>query len=244
MNEQTSKDACSSGLSAERFEPDNGGGKLRVDDYDSRCPSRSTYARVFKPAFDLLAALLLAVALSPLILAIALAVRIKLGGPALIRQERIGLAGKPFRLLKFRTMLPDRRSPDGDVTYTGPERRHVHKSSSDPRHTTTGRMLRKYGLDELPQICNVARREMSLIGPRPEMPDIVETKYQPGDHRRHLVRPGLIGLWQVTKRGDHDLMYQDVAVDLRYIDTVSLKTDIVIALAMVRNILTRSHLGA
>lgn len=210
---------------------------------DMYCPSRRRYVRVFKPAIDLLASLLLAVALSPLLLAIALVTRITLGRGVLIRQERVGVDGKPFTLLKFRTMSADRRSLDPDFTYTGPERRHLHKSVNDPRHTAGGRLLRKYGLDELPQLWNIIRGQMSLIGPRPEMLEIVETKYQPGDHRRHLVKPGLIGLWQVTKRGDGELMFHDIAIDLEYVETVSLKTDASIAAAMARNVVTNSHLG-
>ncbi len=206
--------------------------------------SRSFYTRLIKPATDLLGGLLLALALLPVMLAIAVMIRIKLGGPILLRQDRVGINGKPFKLLKFRTMLPDRRLPGTESVYSGADRRHVHKTVSDPRHTTIGRRLRKYGFDELPQLWNILRGQMSLIGPRPELPDVVDAQYGPGDSRRHLVRPGLTGLWQVTKRGAGDLMYQDIAVDLEYVDTISLKTDASIALATVRNILTKSHTGS
>lgn len=243
MNGRTSAEAAAGALDVDRVDTDTGAVDLRIVAADWQGSSRSVYARVFKRPIGLMTGLLLAVALSPLILTIALGVRIKLGRPVLIRQDRVGIDGKPFKLLKFRTMLPDRRSPDPDFEYTGPERRHAHKSASDPRHTAIGRLLRKYGFDELPQLWNIVRGEMSLIGPRPEMLDVVETKYRPGDHRRHLVRPGLIGLWQVTKRGDGELMYHDIDIDFEYIDAISLKTDISIALAMVRNILTNSHMG-
>jgi len=210
--------------------------------------SRSAYTRFLKPVTDVLGGLTLALVLLPVMLTIALMIRIKLGGPILLRQDRVGVNGKPFQLLKFRTMHPDRRSPDseGDATaeFTGKDRRRVHKTVSDPRHTNIGRRLRKYGFDELPQLWNIVRGQMSLIGPRPELLNVVDAQYGPGDNRRHLVKPGLTGLWQVTKRGEGELMYQDIAIDLEYVDTISLKTDMSIALATVRNVLTKSQLGS
>jgi len=205
--------------------------------------SQSIYARRVKPVTDLLAGLFLALALLPVILIIALTIRIKLGGPILIHQERVGLNGRYFKLLKFRTMSHDRRSGHPAPAYQGIDRRETHKSANDPRHTNVGRRLRKFGLDELPQIWNIIRGDMSLIGPRPELPDVVQRKYQPSDHRRTLVKPGLTGLWQVTKRGEGQLMYHDIQTDLEYIETISLKSDIKIAFATVRNLLARRHTG-
>lgn len=205
--------------------------------------SQSVYARLIKPATDIVGGLLLAVVLFPVMVTVAVAIRINLGGPVLIRQNRVGVDGRSFKLLKFRSMTPDRRSPGSRAGFTGQDRRTVHKTTSDPRHTAIGRKLRKYGVDELPQLWNIIRGDMSLIGPRPELPAVVDAKYGPGDRRRHLVRPGLTGLWQVTKRGEGELMFEGIAIDLEYIDTISFKTDVSIALTTVRNVLTRSQTG-
>ena len=183
---------------------------------------RGTYVRVVKPTFDRCLAIgVLAVMAVPMI-AVALAVRITMGGPVLFRQERVGLNGQPFTVLKFRTMHADRRREAVPVDV---DRRVTHKSVDDPRHTPVGRFLRKWSLDELPQLVNVARGEMSIIGPRPELVAVVRTYDDPSLHDRHLVRPGLTGLWQVSARGD-GLMHENPEWDLEYIRTVSLRTDL------------------
>ena len=153
--------------------------------------------------------------------------RLTLGKGVLFRQERVGLGGVPFTVLKFRTMHPDRRQARLDV---GSERRQTHKSTSDPRHTRLGRFLRTTGIDELPQFINVLRGEMSIVGPRPELPIIVE-RYEPWQHLRHSVRPGLTGLWQVSERGNGEPMHDRVDVDLSYCDSVGLLADFRILIA-------------
>jgi lipopolysaccharide/colanic/teichoic acid biosynthesis glycosyltransferase len=112
---------------------------------------------------------------------------------------------------------------------TNDDRRHTHKTPADPRHTSLGRFLRRFSLDELPQLFNVLRGELSLVGPRPELPEVVAA-YEPWQHARHQVKPGITGLWQVTERSADSLMHLHVATDLRYIERMSATTDLTIML--------------
>lgn len=187
--------------------------------------ARGLYADVVKPLTDRLLALLALLLLLPVLLAVALAVRVSLGRGILYRQERVGLGGTRFEVLKFRTMHPDRRCSRAHHQYRGPDRRRVHKTDQDPRHTPTGRFLRRWSLDELPQLFNVLRGEMSLIGPRPELPSVVE-RYEGWEHERHNVRPGLTGLWQVEARGDGTLMCEHADLDVRYVRDLGFRTDL------------------
>ena len=159
----------------------------------------TTYVRLWKPCLDRLAAVFLLLVTAPVLAVVALVVRVRLGPGVIFRQQRIGRHGVSFDVLKFRTMLPDRRRADVPISF--PDRRCTHKSGADPRHTPVGRFLRRWSLDELPQLVNVARGQMSLIGPRPELASVV-ARYQPWQHERHAVKPGLTGLWQVTARGE------------------------------------------
>lgn len=182
---------------------------------------RGIYVRAVKPAFDRVLALgVLAVAAVPMA-AIATVIAATIGRPVLFRQRRIGVDGEPFEVLKFRTMRPDRRGQRIDVIH---DRRCTHKSDDDPRHTTVGRFLRKYSLDELPQLFNVLRGEMSVVGPRPELDTVVE-HYPSALHQRHFVKPGLTGLWQVSARGSGP-MHENGQWDLAYVSRVSLRTDL------------------
>ena len=185
------------------------------------------YERWLKPAIDLAGATLLLVAFAPIIAAAALLVLLTLGRPVILRQPRVGLNGSVFQVYKFRTMRPDRRNREVPV---GHERRLTHKHPDDPRLHPVGRFLRKWSLDELPQLVNVLQRDMSLVGPRPEMLSIVQRHYEPWQHERHQVRPGLTGLWQVTDRGSADEMYKHTKTDLRYVERVSLWMDLKILL--------------
>lgn len=187
----------------------------------------SVYLRVFKPLFDRMAAIVLSVATLPLVVLIALLIRAKMGRPVLFLQRRVGLNGRPFTVFKFRTMLPDRRK--AQLPFEGPDRRRVHKSPSDPRITSLGRFLRQSCLDEIPQLWNVALGQMSLVGPRPELVEIVDTKYEVWQHRRHVVKPGVTGLWQISDQRI-DLMYKATSIDLEYVDSVSPATDLKILL--------------
>jgi lipopolysaccharide/colanic/teichoic acid biosynthesis glycosyltransferase len=182
---------------------------------------RGLYVRTIKPSFDRIAAGVALVAAAIPMAVIAATVALTMGRPVLFRQRRIGVDGEPFEVLKFRTMHPDRRALRLDVIH---DRRRTHKSDDDPRHTRIGRMLRRYSLDELPQLVNVLRGEMSVIGPRPELDSVVE-QYPSALHRRHYVKPGLTGLWQVSARGSGP-MHENGQWDLIYVDRVSLRTDL------------------
>jgi lipopolysaccharide/colanic/teichoic acid biosynthesis glycosyltransferase len=215
----------------------------RLDAAESAAPGlgptpRGAYVRFVKPAIDAFVATLLVAVFLPLMLMIALTLRATLGSPVLFRQPRVGRGGRTFTVLKFRTMAPDRRTGDSGMRYVGVDRRVTHKSRHDPRLHPFGRFLRKWSLDELPQLLNVMRGDMSLVGPRPELVDIV-ARYHPWQHRRHEVKPGMTGLWQVSARGD-GMMHEHVDIDLEYVDAVSLRTDTSILLRTIPAALGRA----
>ncbi|WP_240796249.1 exopolysaccharide biosynthesis polyprenyl glycosylphosphotransferase [Streptomyces sp. RFCAC02] len=178
-----------------------------------------------KAVLDRAAAAVALVALAPLLLLLALAVRCDSRGPVLHRQTRVGLQGEPFTLWKFRTMVPDAeaRRPGLEAAneYRGGP---LFKIRRDPRVTRVGRLLRRTSLDELPQLVNVVRGQMALVGPRPPLPDEV-ARYGPVELRRLLVRPGLTGPWQVSGRAD--LSWDEgLALDLHYTDNWSVTGDL------------------
>jgi lipopolysaccharide/colanic/teichoic acid biosynthesis glycosyltransferase len=183
------------------------------------------YLQVVKPAVDRIMALAALVVAAPFMAVIALAIRLTMGRGVVFVQTRVGKDGRPFVMYKFRTMRPDRRRHSLTVPV---DRRKTHKHPNDPRLTAVGRFLRKWSLDELPQFLNVARGDMSLVGPRPEMVDIVD-RYEPWQDRRHAVKPGLTGLWQISDRGDL-LMHECVERDIEYIKRLSWRTDLSILL--------------
>ncbi|MDH4145218.1 MAG: sugar transferase [Acidimicrobiia bacterium] len=192
------------------------------------------YVRKVKPAIDCVAAASLLVVLAPVLASVVIAVYLKLGRPVLLRQERIGQHGRPFAMLKVRTMHPDRRFGRDRTggAYSGPERRLTHKTIDDPRHTPLGRFLRRHSLDELPQLVNVVRGEMSLIGPRPELRAVAD-RHGLVSHPRHLLRPGLTGLWQISS-SRHEAIRDGLALDEHYLATVGPLTDLRIAAATLR----------
>lgn len=181
---------------------------------------------VLKRAFDLLVAAVSLVVLAPLLLAIALAVRLTSPGPAVFRQERAGRGGIPFRLYKFRTMRTD-------IYPFGPS----PKSGADPRLTKIGRCLREYSLDELPQLANIVRGDMSLIGPRPlYMSQIPE--WNERQRTRLLVKPGLTGLAQISGRGELTVE-EKLELDVQYVERAGLSLDGRILLATFTRVFTR-----
>jgi lipopolysaccharide/colanic/teichoic acid biosynthesis glycosyltransferase len=187
---------------------------------------RGVYESVVKPVIDRFAGVVLSIITFPIVLVVVPMIWLTMGRPAIFKQCRVGRFGKEFTVYKFRTMGPDRRM--GDRTVVDVDRRVDHKSDADPRHTNVGRFLRKWSLDEIPQFWNVALGHMSLIGPRPELPWIVE-RYEPWQHARHEVKPGLTGLWQVSARGDAP-MHEATDIDIDYVDSVSFTRDFTIAL--------------
>jgi lipopolysaccharide/colanic/teichoic acid biosynthesis glycosyltransferase len=197
---------------------------------------------------DLFGSLCCLIAFSPLFVAVALAVKLTSRGPVLFRQQRIGRAGRPFTMLKFRTMhvgLDERIHREyveafiqhGQAATSGTGT--VFKLVNDPRITSVGGFLRKSSLDELPQFLNVLSGEMSLVGPRP--PVAYEVARYKSWHRRRVLeaKPGMTGLWQVTGRSR--TTFDDmVRLDLRYVATSSLWTDVKILLATPRAVLSGS----
>ena len=188
--------------------------------------ARGVYERYVKPVIDITAGVALTILTAPIVAVVVPLIWWKMGRPAIFRQTRIGRYGEPFTVYKFRTMLPDRRG--AVVAFDGEDRRVNHKSQHDPRHTELGRFLRKWSLDEIPQFWNVAKGDMSLVGPRPEIPSVVD-RYEPWQHRRHEVKPGLTGRWQVSARGDIP-MHEATDVDIEYVDTLSFVEDLKIVL--------------
>ncbi len=185
----------------------------------------SVYRSFVKPAFDRTAAVCgLFVVMIPMAV-IAVSIVVTMGRPVLFRQRRVGQHGEVFEVLKLRTMRPDRRAHRLDVIH---DRRRTHKSCDDPRHTPLGRFLRRYSLDELPQLINVACGDMSLVGPRPELESVV-ADYEPGLDQRHQVKPGLTGLWQISARGEGP-MHENGEWDLEYVERISALTDLKIVL--------------
>ena len=162
----------------------------------------------------------------PAMLTIAALIRTRMGPGVLYTQERVGRDGVTFRIIKFRTMDTDRRYTD--LEFVGGERRFTHKTANDPRHTRLGSMLRSTSLDELPQLWNVVRGEMVLVGPRPELASVVD-KHGLWAHPRHQLKPGITGMWQVSEFR-HELLHKHMDVDLDYIEALSLLTDVRIAL--------------
>jgi len=180
--------------------------------------------RIVKGTFDRILAVAALSLLSPLLVAIAVAVRLSSPGPALFRQTRIGVRGVPFMIYKFRSMRGDAEATKSELKLLNDNADGLlFKMRRDPRVTAVGRVLRRYSLDELPQLINVAKGEMSLVGPRPPLPAEVEL-YADDVRRRLLVKPGVTGLWQVSGRSD--LSWDDsVRLDLRYVENWSLVWD-------------------
>jgi len=189
--------------------------------------ARGFYASRIKPAVDRMVAPVIGLVVLPLCVGIALVVRVTMGRGVFFKQLRVGKDGQPFEVVKFRTMHQDRRSRQIEIDIA--DRRRTHKHPNDPRHTRVGRFLRQTSLDELPQLLNVMRGEMSLIGPRPELVELVD-KYPDWQHARHAVRPGMTGLWQISARGEKS-MQECVDIDLDYVEQVSLWLDLRAAIA-------------
>ncbi len=216
--------------------------KARLEDFadlplmDLRAPALTDHQRMIKRVFDLtLLTLLLPFAL-PLMGVVALAIRLEGPGPVLLRQERIGENGRPFSMLKFRTMVPNAERLQHLVQQVDEEGRLRFKFPDDPRVTRLGRFLRHTSLDELPQLFNVLRGEMSLVGPRPELPEVVE-QYEPWQRKRLTIPPGITGWWQISGRSDRP-MHLHTEDDLYYIQHYSLFLDIQILLRTVGAVLS------
>jgi exopolysaccharide biosynthesis polyprenyl glycosylphosphotransferase len=182
--------------------------------------------KALKGFVDRTAALLAIIALSPLFVAIAIAIRMDSKGPVIFRQTRVGLGGREFDVLKFRSMVVDAHAMLDLLSEHSESDGLMFKMRRDPRVTRVGSMLRKWSLDELPQLFNVLFGDMSLVGPRPPLPTEVAW-YDQDVARRLLVKPGMTGLWQVSGRSD--LSWEDgIRLDLYYVENWSLAADVTI----------------
>ncbi|MGH3914899.1 MAG: sugar transferase [Pseudonocardiaceae bacterium] len=181
---------------------------------------------IFKAAIDRLVALFALLLIFPLLVVVAVAIKLESPGPVLFRQQRVGRSGAQFPMLKFRSMVVDAEQRRVELETANEAAGPLFKMRRDPRVTRVGAFLRRYSLDELPQLVNVLRGEMSLVGPRPPLPKEVE-KYAFDARRRLLVKPGLTGLWQVSGRSD--LSWEEtIQLDLRYVENWSLTMDAMI----------------
>jgi exopolysaccharide biosynthesis polyprenyl glycosylphosphotransferase len=191
-----------------------------------------------KRLFDIVSSAGALVMLSPLLVGVALGVKLSSRGPIFFKQKRVGLHGKPFYMLKFRSMVVNAEELKAKLEAQNEQTGPVFKMKNDPRITGIGRFIRKYSIDELPQLINVLRGEMSVVGPRPPIPGEVE-KYAAWQRRRLSVRPGLTCIWQVS--GRNQISFEEwMYLDMQYIDHWSLKNDINLILKTVPVVLTGS----
>ncbi|KRE97107.1 hypothetical protein ASG89_30090 [Paenibacillus sp. Soil766] len=175
---------------------------------------RGLYSKIIKPILDIIFSICLIVMASPIFICIPLLIKLDSKGPILFKQLRYGEKGRIFNIYKFRTMYVDTPNEGRSPT-----------SGADPRITKIGRLLRRTSIDELPQLMNILKGEMSFIGPRPEQKSIVETEYSEWERQRFLAVPGITGLWQISSERIHPI-HNNLQYDLKYISEVSLKLDL------------------
>ncbi|WP_158282928.1 sugar transferase [Nocardioides silvaticus] len=187
-------------------------------------PAWSQATKIGKRMFDVVGASVLLVLFSPLLAFIALRIKLHDGGPVLFNQSRVGRQGVPFRCAKFRTMVPNAEDLLAALKVASGYEGGLFKMEDDPRITKPGRWLRRFSLDELPQLWNVVRGDMSLVGPRPPLPNEV-AQYDAAARRRLHVRPGMTGLWQVSGRSDLSWEHA-IRLDLYYVDHWSMLQDL------------------
>jgi exopolysaccharide biosynthesis polyprenyl glycosylphosphotransferase len=181
------------------------------------------YQRSLKRLFDIFASAAALLLLSPLLAAVALIIKLTSKGPVFFKQERMGLHGRPFHMFKFRSMVVNAEQLKDQLRALNEQSGPVFKIKNDPRITPIGRFIRKYSIDELPQLINVLRGDMSIVGPRPPVPKEV-AQYEGWQRRRLSVRPGLTCIWQVS--GRNQISFQEwMFLDMRYIDHWSLGED-------------------
>jgi len=205
-------------------------------------PSLSPLQVGFKRAFDIAVAATLLFVLAPLMAAIAIAIKLTDRGPVLFRQQRVGRNGVEFEMLKFRSMSVDAEARLAALREAQNERSGpLFKLTADPRVTKVGRLIRAFSCDELPQLLNVLRGDMSLVGPRPALPSEV-AEFPDELQARHLVRPGITGLWQVEAR-DNPSFEAYRRLDLFYVDNWSLLLDLIILLGTIDHVLVRPFIN-
>lgn len=201
-------------------------------------PANRTRVVFLKSLMDRTLAFLLLTALSPVLLVIAALIKVGDRGPVFFRQQRVGVRGEPFGMLKFRSMVVDAEKHLAALRDAHDGNEVLFKMKDDPRVTRVGKFIRRYSLDELPQLINVLIGDMSLVGPRPPLPAEVE-QYEPDALRRLHVRPGMTGLWQVSGRSD--LSWEEsLRLDLRYVDNWSPIGDLVILMRTFKAVVATS----
>ncbi|MDH4279719.1 MAG: sugar transferase, partial [Acidimicrobiia bacterium] len=195
------------------------------------------YTEYGKRIVDIALAGISLIILIPVLVALALMVRVNLGsGGVIYRQKRVGRDGQPFDIYKFRSMLPDRRLQS--QPFVGTDRRKIHKCDSDPRHTPFGRFIRAHSLDELPQLLNVLKGDMSLVGPRPELV-AVASRTGLAAHPRHQERPGITGMFQVSPFRSTNRIAAGLHLDVAYVADVRFTRDLAIMLKTIGVLLGR-----
>jgi exopolysaccharide biosynthesis polyprenyl glycosylphosphotransferase len=191
-----------------------------------------------KRAFDVGGSMAILLLISPLLIVLGLIVKLQDRGPVFFKQARVGRHGETFHMIKFRSMVVDAEAKLAEISHLNESDGILFKVKSDPRITSIGRFLRKFSLDELPQLLNVLGGSMSLVGPRPPLATEVE-QYGSDTHRRLAVRPGMTGLWQVSGRSE--LSWEEsVRLDLYYVDNWSLMSDLVIIAKTVKAVVAGS----
>jgi len=184
--------------------------------------------RMMKRAFDIVVSAIVLILILPVMALVALAIKLDSEGPVFFKQARVGENGKLFKMYKFRSMVVNAEALQAALNSTDIDGHTIHKRRNDPRITRVGRIIRKTSLDELPQFINVLLGTMSLVGPRPELPWLVE-QYEAWQFERLSVPQGITGWWQITGRADGSkLCHQSTDQDLYYIQNYSLLLDIII----------------
>ncbi|MBM2811739.1 MAG: putative glycosyltransferase [Chloroflexi bacterium] len=189
-----------------------------------RDPAIDGFPRAVKRLMDVIGAVIAAILLAPIFAAIVIAIKLDSPGPTIFRSRRAGENGRPFWMFKFRSMSEGAEERLAEVAATDDDGTWIHKRAGDPRVTRVGALLRRTSLDELPQLWNVLKGEMSLVGPRPELPELVEM-YQPWQRKRFAVPQGMTGWWQVNGRSDKPL-HLHTEDDIFYIQNYSIGLDI------------------
>ncbi len=208
--------------------------RVSMEDWDGipvmglKEPVIDGFDRVVKRVFDLLIASISLFLLWPVMLIIAIAIKLDSPGPAILKQDRVGENGRIFKVYKFRSMVQDADKMMDKVVQRTEDGKIIHKRPDDPRITRVGRFIRRTSLDELPQLFNVLKGDMSMVGPRPELPFIV-ANYESWQHKRFAVPPGITGWWQISGRSDKP-MHLHTEDDLYYISHYSPLLDIQILL--------------
>jgi exopolysaccharide biosynthesis polyprenyl glycosylphosphotransferase len=205
--------------------------------FELKPPVFEGFDYALKRTFDLVGSLLLVIVLSPVLLASAIAIKLTSRGPVLFRSQRPGIGGLPFSCFKFRTMYRDAHARQPALEQLNEASGALFKIRDDPRVTPVGRLLRRFSIDELPQLFNVLSGQMSLVGPRP-LPQRDYDRLEDWHKKRYLVTPGITGLWQVSGRSDLD--FDDlVRLDFLYLERWSVFLDLSILLKTIPAVLSR-----